>query len=218
MRSNSKHHTIKYFVMPINTTIFSIGHGQKEIEEFLRELIFYHIQFLVDVRSTPYSKWSPQFNTGVIEHSLQQANIQYLYMGNQIGGRPLNDYCFDDEGYFDYKKMAEEPEFKEGIKRLLNANTKHFKVAIMCSESNPSECHRSKLIGRELYFNNDLNMAHIVGVGKIISQEDIMEELTDHRWNPSGDLFGACEEPYFRSRKAYRQVEYADDLNYSYYD
>ena len=143
-----------YYTMHDVSSLYSIGHGQKTQEEFLAELKSFDIHFLVDVRTSPYSKWVPQFNQGIIEGWLQQAGIRYIYMGDYIGGRPLNDICYDVEGYFDYHRMAEEPSFKTGLHRLVDANSKNCRVAIMCSESDPSECHRSKLIGRELYFEN----------------------------------------------------------------
>lgn len=192
--------------MPINSTLYSIGHGQKTQEEFISELKSFDIQFLVDVRSSPYSKWVPYFNQGVIEKWLGINGIRYAYMGNYIGGRPINDSCYDEQGYFDYMKMANVPDFEIGIRRLVNANEKQCRVAIMCSESDPSECHRSKLIGRELYFTYGLRMNHIVGINKCVSQDDIMLLLTKKAWNPDGNLFGPCEPPYFKSRKAYKNT------------
>ena len=83
-----------------NNTLYSIGHGHKTVEEFIDELQSFSIQFLVDVRTSPYSKWAPHFNRGIIEHWLSQAGIKYGYMGDIIGGKPQNDSCYDDEGYF----------------------------------------------------------------------------------------------------------------------
>ena len=76
----------------------------------------------------------------------------------------------------------------------------------MCSESDPSECHRSKLIGRELYFVYQISMNHIVAINKIVRQEEIMRMLTKGAWEPGGNLFGECEPPYFKSRKPYKNV------------
>ena len=172
----------------------------------MSELKSFAISFLIDVRTSPYSKWVPQFNQGIIENWLQHEGIRYVYMGDYIGGRPQNDMCYDEEGYFDYHKMAEEPLFKTGLHRLINANSKHCKVAIMCSESDPSECHRSKLIGRELYFAHHISVNHIVAINKTISQEEIMTMLTKGAWEPGGNLFGECIPPYFKSRKSYKTV------------
>lgn len=204
--------------MPITSSLYSIGHGQKTQEEFISELKSFDIHFLVDVRTNPYSKWVPQFNQGTIEQWLLQEGIRYIYMGDYIGGRPQNYVCYDEDGFFDYHRMSEEPSFKIGLNRLVDANTKKCRVAIMCSESDPSECHRSKLIGRELYFGYNISMNHIVGVQKIISQEEIMKTLTKGLWEPGGNLFGECESPYFRSRKSYKNVTDQSEEIFDPYD
>ena len=88
----------------------------------------------------------------------------------------------------------------------------------MCSESDPSECHRSKLIGRELYFVYQISMNHIVAINKIIRQEEIMKTLTKGAWEPGGNLFGECEPPYFKSRKSYKNVIETSDEIFIPYD
>lgn len=199
----------------MTSTLFSIGHGQKSTEEFVAELRSFQIQYLIDVRSSPFSKWAPQFNRGTIEHILQPLGISYVYMGDVIGGRPLNDSCFDAEGYFDYKKMAEMPQFQSGLARLVKANEKGCRVAIMCSESDPSQCHRSKLIGRELFFKDNIEMGHIIAVNRTKSQVEIMTELDrDHGNWPNGDLFSPAAPPYFKSRKPYKKEDNTESTTY----
>lgn len=185
--------------------LYSIGHGQKTIEELVQELLSFNVSFLIDVRSSPFSKWAPQFNKGIIENQLRSTSIRYAYMGDVIGGRPIDDSCYDEEGFFDYKKMADMPQFIQGLHRLIDANAKHLTVAVMCSESNPAECHRSKLIGRELYFGPEIAMTHIIAPGKSRSQVDIMTELDNGKGNwPNGDLFAPESPPFFKSRIAYK--------------
>lgn len=203
-----------------NSYLYSIGHGQKSIEELIQELLSFDISFLVDVRSSPFSKWVPHFNKGIIENLLSGTSIRYTYMGDTIGGRPLSEDCYDSEGYFDYHKMAEKPQFIAGLHRLIDANDKRLRVAIMCSESNPIECHRSKLIGRELYFGTKkIEMSHIIAPGKIRTQVEIMTELDRDKGNwPNGDLFKPAVPPYFKSRKPYKKEENSNDTSRSFYD
>lgn len=192
----------------MKSSLYSIGHGHKAIEEFIAELLAYDIRFLIDVRSVPFSKWAPQFNQGNIENYLKKYSIRYAYMGDSIGGRPLNDSCYDEDGYLLYERMAAFPQFKDGLQRLINANTLGYKVAVMCSETDPSQCHRSKLIGRELYFGHNVDMQHIVSKTRIISEPEIIAMLTKGRWSPEPSLFDMFEEfqerPYFRSRNSYK--------------
>lgn len=200
--------------------LYSIGHGHKSFEELIQELLSFNIDFLVDVRSSPFSKWVPHFNRGIIENLIRPTSIRYVYMGDVIGGRPIDDSCYDEEGYFDYHKMAQVPQFIQGLHRLIDANSKHLTVAVMCSESNPAECHRSKLIGRELYFGAELAMTHIIAPGLVRSQVEIMTELDCGKGNwPNGDLFDPPTPPYFKSRKAYKNNSEKDEnIIYDPYD
>lgn len=186
------------------STLYSIGHGHKTAEELIKELHSFSIQFLIDVRSSPFSKWAPHFNRGAIEQLFHNTDIRYYYMGDCIGGHPLNDDCYDENGYFDYQKMAEVPVFKKGLQRLIDANSGGYKVAIMCSESDPSQCHRSKLIGRELLSEHNIEMYHIIAPNQIKSEEDIITELTNGAWDPHSLFFDNDKIPYFKSRKAYK--------------
>lgn len=206
-----------------STYLYSIGHGHKTPEEFVEELRSFGIQYVIDVRTTPFSRWAPLFNRDSIARQLKNAGVVYVYMGDTIGGKPKNDGCYDSNGFLDYKEMAKRPVFQKGLERLVTANNRGLRVAIMCSESDPSQCHRSRLIGRELYFNSGINMMHIIAVGKARSQTQIMTELTEPKksradgygWLSAGDLFGACDPPYFHSLKTYKnlnpeQVDYYD--------
>lgn len=195
----------------METSLYSIGHGHKDMPEFLAELNSFDIAFLIDVRSTPYSKWSPQFNQDILKAELQKVGIKYAYFGDCIGGRPTDSSCYDEEGFFDYEKMAQMPAFKAGLERLSIANQQGNRLAIMCSESDPSECHRSKLIGRELYVVYDINMLHIIAPSKAISETAIVEQLTKGEWIPNM-LFGEPM-PTFKSRKSYRTNNTEEDYD-----
>lgn len=187
------------------TTIFSIGHGQKELEEFYEELSSFEIQYVIDVRSSPFSKWASQFNQREISLFLRNHGIVYAFMGDTLGGRPINEFCNDAEGHFDYERMAQKQTFKDGIQRLINANEKQFKVAVMCSESDPSLCHRSKLIGRELYENYHINMKHIIAPREFVDECQVVLDLTKGQWTPPEASLFPCPMPYFKSRKVYKE-------------
>lgn len=193
----------------MDTTLHSIGHGRKSVQEFIEELRSFGIRYLVDVRSMPYSKWSPEFNKPVIEEWLPTYGIKYYWWGDSIGGRPTETSDYDEEGHFDYKRMASRQTFQKGLERLVAANDKQCRVAVMCSESDPSLCHRSKLIGRELYAQEGIDMLHILKPGKAIRETEILEKLSRKEgkpWQSEPNIFGEKEEvPYFRSRTSYAE-------------
>lgn len=183
------------------SNVYSIGHGNKSIKEFIEELSFFEIEYLIDVRTMPYSKYSPHFNQKELANALKVAGLEYLFMGNELGGLPKDESCYTN-GHVDYEKIKTKEFFKKGIKRLVSANLKKIKVAIMCSEIKPEECHRSKLIGVELSKVN-IEVNHIVRSKKnpnhivIKSQENVMSELF-----PNGvlNLFGEAEVLYSKRK------------------
>ncbi|MDM1487753.1 DUF488 domain-containing protein, partial [Acinetobacter towneri] len=159
------------------TTIYSIGHGNKKIEDFISELKSFDIKYLLDIRSKPYSKWNPQFNQSALEFELKNNGITYVFVGDTLGGLPEDRSCYDYNGKVVYDLIKEKEFFKKGLERLTIANQKKINLAIMCSESKPEECHRSKLIGQEL-LNKEISIRHIVSKDRIKSQQTVMNELT----------------------------------------
>ena len=181
-----------------DTTIHSIGHGSKKIEDFIAELKSFKIKFLLDIRSKPYSKWNPQFNQAVLDSTLKNNRITYVFVGDTLGGLPSDRSCYDYDGKVVYDLIKRKDFFKQGLKRLTTANEKKINLAIMCSESKPEECHRSKLIGQEL-LNKEVSLKHIVSSNQVKTQEAVMNELT--KGKGVVDLFG--NQMDFTSRKSY---------------
>ena len=178
------------------STIYSIGHGNKSIKDFIEELKSFNIEYLIDVRSKPYSKWNPDFNQETLSSILKNSNIIYVYLGNLLGGLPQDRKCYNEEGKILYDIVKDQPYFQEGLQRLITANEKKLKIAVMCSETNPSECHRSKLIGQQLLAHN-ISMNHIICIGKSKIQVQVIAELT--KGEGTIDLFGNTTD--FTSRK-----------------
>lgn len=176
--------------------IFSIGHGSKDIKDFILELQSFNIEYLVDIRSKPYSKFHTQFNQGFLKYSVEEYHIKYGFMGELLGGLPTDITCYTD-GKVDYNKLRTKSFFIEGLKRLQNANNKEFNVCILCSENNPQECHRAKLIGVELQ-KMGIELRHIVGIEKEKTQNQVIFDLT----NGNG-LNRIFDEEHFTSRKKY---------------
>lgn len=107
-----------------DSTIYSIGHGNKKIDDFVDELKSFNIFFLLDIRSKPYSKWSPHFNQSQLEMELKKHNIKYVFVGDSLGGLPDDRSCYDYNGKVVYDYIKEKDFFKEGLKRLTTANEK----------------------------------------------------------------------------------------------
>lgn len=184
-------------------SIYSIGYGNRKPEDFLALLDRYGISFLVDVRSRPYSKFNPQFSKGSIENLFAGRRLKYVFMGDTLGGQPSDPSCYTD-GQVDYRKCRSRPVFVEGLARLKTAWEKNLSIALMCGESKPQECHRSKLIGQALS-EMGIGICHIDERGELRTHADVIGLLTAGVPGQLG-LFG--EELFdFRSRKKYTSGE-----------
>lgn len=156
--------------------IYTIGHGNRKINDFLKTLKDFEIKYLIDVRSQPYSKFNPQFNQNDLKHFLDKNGITYVFMGDSIGGRPADRTCYDEEEKVDYEIVKTKEFFQKGIERLKTAYEKEIPIVVMCSESKPCECHRSKLIGRFLSAEQ-IFLKHIDEKNRIKTQADVINQL-----------------------------------------
>ena len=174
--------------------LFTIGYGSRSLDLLLATLKSNGIEFLLDVRSSPYSKFKPEFSKEVLQLRLERAGIRYLFMGDTLGGQPKDPACHTD-GKVDYDKVRVQPFFQEGIARLLKAFEQQRPVALMCSEGRPEQCHRSKLIGEALA-GAGIPVCHIDEDGGRLTQTQVIDRLTKGQM----DLFGQIP---FTSRKRY---------------
>ena len=154
--------------------VYSIGHGNRCIDDFIALLNQYGIKYLIDVRSRPYSKFNPDFNREALERVLTQKTIKYVFMGDKIGGLPEDLTCRTDDK-IDYDKCKQNSGYIEGINRVVTAYEKNLKVAMMCSESKPQECHRSKLLG-EMLRDRNVEVQHINESGELIKQSEAIKK------------------------------------------
>ena len=151
--------------------IFTIGHSNQGSQRFLKLLTDNSIQILVDVRSSPHSRFASQFNAMTLKKALADRGIRYFYMGNELGGRPPEPSMYDREGHALYDLMARSPLFLRAVKRLLKGSANR-RIALMCSEEDPSECHRHLLVGR-VVAQNGVKVLHIRADGRVLTDEQL---------------------------------------------
>jgi uncharacterized protein (DUF488 family) len=126
---------------------------------------------LVDTRSSPFSKYSPHFNQELLASALRAAHTKYLFFGNELGGKPKQPSFYDEDGYVLYWKIAETPAFEQAIQRL-RKGTAQYRVALLCSEENPTGCHRRLLIGRVLR-TLGVTIFHIRANGRLQTEDEL---------------------------------------------
>lgn len=183
--------------------VYTIGYGARSLEEFIAALEANGIEYLIDVRTAPYSKFKPEFSKELLQHHVERAGIRYVFMGDTLGGQP-KDACCQTDGKVDYDKVRTQPFFETGLKRVQQAFEQQHRIALMCSEGRPEQCHRSKLIGEALAAAG-VPVCHIDDDGVLISQREVIERLTRGQM----DLFGG---PSFRSRQSYDAARFLAEL------
>lgn len=176
-------------------TVFTIGHGGRDFAGFIDLLRRLHIKFVIDVRSAPYSHYQPQFSKETLSALLRQHDVRYVYMGDTLGGRPSDESCYVD-GKVDYALCRQREWFRRGIDRLRHASRQGLRVALMCSERKPENCHRSKLIGVELEAQG-IPVLHIDESGHPQRQQSVLERLT------KGQMSLLEDRSMLQSRKRY---------------
>jgi uncharacterized protein (DUF488 family) len=167
--------------------LFTLGHSNHRLEDFIRLLDDNGIMTLVDVRSMPYSRYNPQFNKESLENALREHDIQYAFAGKYLGGRPADPSCYkhrrlpdENADYLhevDYPEVMKRDWFLKGIDRLLELADEQT-AAIMCSEEDPAQCHRHHLIARYLMVHHpEVRVQHIRGDGTTYGAASIAETV-----------------------------------------
>ena len=178
-------------------TVYTIGHSSHSVE-LLAELLGRHaIQVLVDVRSAPYSRYAPQFDTDLLPQSLNKDGFKYLFLGRELGGRPERREYYDADGRVVYSRMISDPTFIRGIERL-ERGMKEFRIALMCGEEDPAHCHRRLLVTRVL-MERGHEVLHIRGDGRVMADEDVAAESGKLLVNEQPALFAELDEDQWRS-------------------
>ena len=162
----------------IEPVVFTVGHSNHDIDVFTGLVKDNGIEFLVDVRSSPYSKYSAHFNKDELEPYLGRQGIGYEFMGDRLGGMPSDENFYDGAGHVLYSRIAGSEEFKDGVAWLLE-KIAQSRVALMCGEEDPDECHRRLLIGRVL-FERGVRVAHNRGDGRVQTDDELLRQEEHH--------------------------------------
>jgi len=166
-------------------SLFTVGHSTHAISYFVELLRKHRVEAVCDVRSVPYSRHNPQFNREHLKERLQAAHISYAFLGKELGARSGNPDCYID-GKVQYRYLADEPTFAEGLKRVKHG-MERFRLALMCAEADPLQCHRTILVCRKLR-SNDLEIEHILADGSLESLASAEKRLMS-MMNVQPDMF-----------------------------
>ena len=177
--------------MAAKEVLLTIGHSTHPLESFLELLHKHEVSAIADVRSAPYSRYCPQFNKEALAQRLREHGIKYVFLGRELGARSDDPSCYLN-GRVQYSRLARKQAFREGIERL-KKGASDYRIALMCAEGEPLECHRTLLISQELD-REDLKVEHIHADGHLEPHREAMERLPDLIGLPRETLFRTKEE------------------------
>ena len=186
-------------------TLWSLGHSNITIDEFIDLVRSHDIEVIADVRSIPFSRYTPHFNQEMLKQSLERAGIKYQFMGETLGGRPPEPEMYDSQGHVLYSELAHNFRFQSGIEQLC-MKAENLRIAMMCSEESPEKCHRRLLISRVLR-SQGVETRHIRGDKSIQSDAQLIELFGPRM---TENLFGG--EPWRSIQPVLRSGPQSDSL------
>ena len=154
----------------------TIGHSNHPLDVFVNLLLTHDVTAVADVRSAPYSRYNPQFNRESLEKALKTNGIEYIFLGRELGARSDDHSCYEN-GRVRYARLMRTDLFRRGIEHVISS-TSDYRVALMCAEHEPLECHRTLLVARALALRGVV-IAHILPDGCLEPHESTLERLLD---------------------------------------
>lgn len=192
-----------------HVTVYTIGHSKHTLGEFAGLLKQHGVTALADVRSAPFSRFHPQFNKDALARELKARGIKYVFLGRELGARSDDRSCYEN-GRVQYARLARTELFRLGIARVRRGADEH-RIALMCAEKEPLECHRTLLVARALD-EQGVEVMHILGDGRLESHRDAMERLLEVTGLPRDDLFRSRAELIAEAMKRQEdKVAYVDE-------
>ena len=181
--------------------VYTVGHSTHPIEKFIGLLKSQTIAALCDVRSRPYSRMNSQFDREALKGALAENGIKYVFLGKELGARSEDKNCYLD-GQVQFDLLAATSLFNRGIERVVEG-AQNYRIALMCAEKEPLECHRTILVARKLH-ESGISIKHILADGRIERHEEAMDRLL---------LKLRIGQDMFRSREAVVKEAYALQAN-----
>ena len=173
----------------------------------------HHIGAIADVRSSPYSAWLPHFNRETLKEALSNAGIVYVFLGDELGARRRESEAYNDKGVAEYERIARLSAFQEGLNRVISGGAR-YRLALMCAEKDPLECHRAILVVKALR-SRGVEVSHLLEDGRLETQQAAEDRLMKEEKVPADDLFESkeylLERAYLRRGKKIAYQESADE-------
>ena len=168
------------------SVLYTIGHSNHTAQQLIDLLSMHTISAVADVRSSPYSRYNPQFNREAFQQSLRSVDIEYVFLGKELGARSIDSSCYVN-GYVQFNLLTKNKIFTAGIERLIQG-MQSFRIALLCAEKDPITCHRMILICRSLR-STGMSIQHILNDGSLENNTNAELRLMTELNIQTNDLF-----------------------------
>ncbi len=170
--------------------IYTIGHSTHPVEAFLDLLKTFSINCLIDVRSIAASSYNPQYNKEPLSNFMKANGIIYLHFAEEFGARHTDPDLLDDEGKVNFELVRKSWNFKNGVERLWQGLDRGYTIALMCSESEPFDCHRFSMVSIALQ-KDGFEVKHILKNKTIKTNAELENQLLKkyEKKIPQPDMF-----------------------------
>ena len=184
--------------------IFTIGHSTHSPERFAELLSQYKIDFLIDVRTSPYSRRNPQFNKTALKKWLRSFGVGYGHMPNEFGARHQDPALLGPDRRVDFERVRASNPFRHGMARIKSGLAQGHRIALMCAEADPFDCHRFAMISYQLV-REQVEVKHILKDGRLIDNA-VLERRLEQVYGISiqADIFCSPETREAQLERAYR--------------
>lgn len=185
--------------------IYTVGHSTHQLDYFLELLKEYGVTCLIDVRSVAASSYNPQYNQEPLKNFLKSNGITYLHFAEEFGARHTDPDLLDDEGKVDFEKVRKSWAFKNGVERIWQGLDKGFVISLMCSESEPFDCHRFSMVSIALD-KDGFDVKHIMKDKTLKTNADLENQLLKKydKKLPKPDMFNPNITLEDQLKEAYR--------------
>ena len=185
--------------------IYTVGHSTHQLDYFLELLKEYGVTCLIDVRSVAASSYNPQYNKEPLTSFLKRNGIQYLHFAEEFGARHNDPDLLDEEGKVDFAKVRKSWAFKNGVERIWQGLDKGFTISLMCSESEPFDCHRFSMVSIALD-KDGFDVKHIMKDKTLKTNADLENQLLKKydKKLPKPDMFNPNVTLDDQLKEAYR--------------
>ncbi len=168
--------------------IYTVGYAGHDRDSLLALFRGHGISAVADIRTFKRSSYWTAFDSDSFGPFLRENGIAYVFLGDVMGGKPQIPDLYPD-GQLDYELMAQMPEFKSGIGRLVSGAEK-YRICLMCAEKDPLDCHRTLLIAPALK-DAGFDLRHLVE-GRVENQSETDARMVKINGGDVPDLFAAA--------------------------